>query len=136
MKKKELLRTVKFVLISASAGLIQAGSFTFCELVLKLDGTLCSLIALVLSVLWNFTINRRYTFQASQHLVRDMLLVAAFYLVFTPASLALFDYLTKQLLWHDFIVEGITMLLNLVLEFFYQRFVVYRKSVDTRQNAK
>lgn len=59
---KDLIRSVKFTLFSVSAGVIQIGSFTLLNELLHLDYWVSYLIALILSVLWNFTLNRRYTF--------------------------------------------------------------------------
>ena len=82
------------------------------------------LIALVLSVLWNFTLNRRYTFRSAASVPRAMALVALFYLVFTPCTTWLEHWLTDVQLWNDYLVTALNMVLNLVLEFLYDRFVV------------
>ena len=84
MDKKELFRAVKFALISFSAGIIQIGSFTLLnEFVLGAEKAAIShFIALVLSVIWNFTINRKITFKSSNNVVKSMILVALFYVVF------------------------------------------------------
>ena len=81
MKRKELLRSIKFLLFSISAGVIQALSFTLCQELLHCSATVSHLIALILSVLWNFTLNRRYTFQSASNIPKAMLLVALFYAV-------------------------------------------------------
>ena len=94
------------------------------------------LIALVASVLWNFTFNRRYTFKSDGNMARAMLLVFAYYCVFTPLSTMLEHYLAGNLGWNEYLVTAINMVLNFVTEFLYQRFVVYRKSLDTNQLAK
>jgi len=133
--KKELLRTLKYTLIAASAGLIQLGSFALFNEVLAWKYWLCYLVALVLSVVWNFTLNRRYTFKSASNVPRAMGLVFLYYLVFTPASTYLEHYLTEQLLWSEYLVTGINMLLNFVTEFTFQRFVVFRKSMDTNALA-
>ena len=64
-RRAELLRSLKFTLFSASAGLIQIGAFALCNDVIHLPAWLGYLIALVLSVLWNFTLYRRYTFRSA-----------------------------------------------------------------------
>lgn len=86
MKKKEILRTVKYALVAASAGIIQIGTFTLLnEVVFKQKYYWLSFfIALLLSVLWNFTINRRYTFKSASNVPKAMLLVLAYYAVYTP----------------------------------------------------
>lgn len=132
--KKEFLRTIKYALVAASAGLIEIGTFTLLNELCHLNYWVSYLIALVLSVLWNFTINRRYTFQSSSNIVRSMLLVAAYYAVFTPASTYLEDILTKAG-WNEYLVTALNMILNFVTEFLYQRFFVFRKSIDTNDIA-
>lgn len=134
--KKELIRTVKYTLIAASAGLIQMGSFALLNELLHLSYWVSYLIALVLSVVWNFTFNRRYTFKSSANVKRAMLLVFAYYLVFTPASTYLEHFLTDACHWNEYLVTIINMLLNFVTEFLFQRLVVYRGSVDTNDLAK
>ena len=136
MKKKEFLRTVKFVLFSVSAGVIQMGSFALLNELAKLDYWLSYLIALVLSVLWNFTFNRRYTFKSTENIGRAMLLVAGYYCVFTPLSTWLEHILAGNLQWNEYLVTFLNMALNMVTEFIFQRFVVYRKSIDTNELAK
>ncbi len=136
MKDKELLRTLKFVLFSISAGVIQLGGFALLNELLQLDYWLSYLIALVASVLWNFTFNRKYTFRSDGHVGRAMALVFAYYCVFTPVTVWLEYYLTKTLLWNEYLVTGINMLLNVSTEYLYQRFVVYRKSMDTNDLVK
>ena len=134
INKKEIWRTVKFTLVSVSAGLIEIGSFTVFNEVFHLNYWLGYLIALVLSVLWNFTINRRYTFQSASNIPKAMLLVFLYYLVFTPLSTYLEHFLTG-LGWNEYLVTAINMLLNFVTEFLYQRFVVFRKTIDTNELA-
>ena len=134
INKKEIWRTVKFTLVSVSAGLIEIGSFTVFNEVFHLNYWLGYLIALVLSVLWNFTINRRYTFRSTSNIPKAMLLVFLYYLVFTPLSTYLEHFLTG-LGWNEYLVTAINMLLNFVTEFLYQRFVVFRKTIDTNELA-
>ena len=136
MNKKELWRSLKFLLVSISAGLIQIGVFTLLNELVHLDYWISYLIALVLSVLWNFTLNRRYTFQAANNVPIAMLKVALFYAEFTPASTWLEHYLTATCLGNEYLVTAINMVLNFVLEFFYQRFFVFRNSLDTNEIAK
>ena len=136
MNKKEWLRSLKFVLFSASAGIIQMGSFALLNELVKLDYWLSYLIALVLSVVWNFTFNRKFTFKSTGNITRAMLLVAGYYCVFTPISTMLEHYLADTLAWNEYIVTLINMLLNMVTEFLFQRFVVYRNSVDNNEKAE
>ena len=136
-EKSELMRSIKFVLFSISAGIVQIVSFTILnELVGIAQEWISYLIALTLSVLWNFTFNRRYTFQSASNVPKAMALVALFYLVFAPASTYLEKFLIDGQGWNEYLVTLINMVLNLSLEFPYQRFVVFRNSIDTNDRAK
>jgi putative flippase GtrA len=135
-RKKELIRAGKFVLFSASAGLIELGSFTLLNELLHLPYWVSYLIALVLSVLWNFTLNRKFTFQSAANVPIAMLKVAAFYAVFTPASTLLGNYLAESLGWNEYLVTGINMALNFVTEYLYDTYVVFRGTIDTNDVAE
>ena len=136
MNKKEFWRVVKYLLLSISAGLIQIVTF---ELMYNLIGIpqwwICNLTALVLSVLWNFTLNRKFTFQSANNVPIAMLKVAAFYCAFTPLSAWGGEQLVK-LSWNGDLVQVLTMLLNFVLEFLYYKFVVFRGSIDSAKKEK
>ena len=127
---KEFFRFLKFALISASAGLIELGSFTLFNELLHWPYWLSYMVALVLSVLWNFTLNRKYTFQSAADVPSAMLKVALFYAVFVPASTWIEHYMTG-LGVNEYIVTIGNMVLNFILEFLYQRFYVFRDSIDT-----
>lgn len=130
--RKEMIRTIKFVLFSASAGIIQVLSFTFMEEVLHLEHWISYLVSLVLSVLWNFTLNRKFTFYSANNVPIAMMKVAAFYLVFTPLSTWWTAVLTgAKVGWNEYLVLIMTMLVNFVTEYLYDRFVVFGKSIDT-----
>ena len=128
-------QVVKFTLFSISAGLIQVAAFTLMETVFHLPYWPSYLTALVLSVLWNFTFNRRYTFRSDASVGRSMLLVALFYAVFTPVS-TWWGHVLTTAGWNDFLVLAGTMVVNFVTEFLYQRFVVYRNRIDTNDVAR
>ena len=134
-KYKDVIQAIKFLLFSVSAGVIQIGSFTLLnEFVLGEEKAAIShFIALVLSVIWNFTINRKVTFKSSNNIVKSMILVALFNVVFTPASTWFMGWATGNG-WNEYLVEGINMVANLVLEFLFMRFVVYRNSCDTAES--
>ena len=147
MNKKNLWQAVKFTLFSASAGLIQLGSYTLFYEVFHWAPWLAYLVSLVLSVIWNFTFNRKYTFRSDADLKRSMLLVALFYVVFTPLSTWWTAALTGENpftgaaasatpLVNNYVVQIGTMLINFVTEFLYQRFVVYRGTIDTNEIAR
>lgn len=132
MDKKELLRTIKFTLFSVSAGIIEIAVFALLERLTPWSYWPCYLIALIASVVWNFTLNRNYTFQASNNVPVAMAKVALFYAVFTPASTLIGNYLAESLLWNEYLVTGLNMAANFVLEYLYDRFYVFRDSIDTR----
>ena len=125
-KKEQLIQVVKYFLIAASAGIIQALSFTLLIEVLHLPYWPSYLIALVLSVLWNFTFNRKYTFKSAGNVPKAMFLVFLYYLVFTPLSTWWGDALTKAG-WNDYLVLAFTMIINGVTEFLFQKFVVFKE---------
>ena len=135
-KKKEVWRAVKFALFSASAGIIEIVVFALLNELLRLPYWLSYLAALAASVLWNFTLNRRFTFQSANNVPRAMLQVALFYAVFTPLSTLLEHVLTEKLGWNEYLATGINMALNLVTEYLYDRYVVFRDSIDTNELAK
>ena len=127
--RKQFWQAVKFTLFSISAGVIQIGSFALLEIFIK-DYWIPYLVALVLSILWNFTLNRRYTFKSAANVPVAMAKVFGFYLVFTPLSTYLGD-LAEGYGVNDFIILIVTMLANFVLEFLFCKFVVYRGQEDT-----
>jgi GtrA-like protein. len=134
-RKEEMVRVVKYVLFSISAGVIQSLAFTLLHELLHLTYWPCYLAALVLSVLWNFTLNRKFTFQSAANIPRAMGLVALYYCVFTPASTLWGNALTNAG-WNDYIVLFGTMLVNLTTEFLYWRLVVYRGNINNNEQAK
>ena len=135
MNKKELLRSLKFLMFSISAGVIQLGTFALLNELLHLPYWGSYLVALVLSVVWNVTFNRKYTFKSDAIIARAMTLVALYACVFTPLS-TYNEHLLTGLGWNEYIVTAINMVINFVTEFLFQRFVVYRNRVDTAEKAK
>ncbi|MBQ9647878.1 MAG: GtrA family protein [Oscillospiraceae bacterium] len=136
MKGKEFIRVVKFTLFSASAGLIQLGAFALLNELLHLPYWQSYVAALVLSVLWNFTLNRKFTFKSAANVPVAMLKVACYYAVFTPLSGWLEHFYTMTLGWNEYIATILNMLLNFVTEFLYQRFFVFGKNIDTNETQK
>lgn len=132
----ETWRFLKFVLFSASAGIIELGSFALLNELLDWPYWPSYLIALTLSVLWNFTLNRKFTFRSAANVPRAMLLVFAYYCVFTPVTTIGGNYLAENLGWNEYLVTGINMALNLTTEYLYDTFVVFRGSIDTNDLAK
>ena len=146
-QKHEAWQALKFTLFSVSAGIIQIATYTLFYEVFHWAPWLAYLVSLILSVLWNFTFNRRYTFRSDANVGRSMLLVALFYLVFTPLSTWWTAALTGENPFtaaqartdgavNNYVVQIGTMLINFVTEFLYQKFVVYRGSIDTNDLAK
>ena len=150
MKNKNILQAVKFALFSASAGIIQVVSFTLLNevvlpniniqnekvmAILSAEYGVCYLIALILSVLWNFTFNRRFTFKSAANIPVAMAKVFGFYLVFTPVSVYLGELATGKGV-NEYIVLALTMLSNMVLEYLFCKFVVYRNQENTIEEKK
>lgn len=131
-KHSELFRTIKFTLFSISAGLIEIVVFSLLTELTDFSYWPCYLIALVLSVLWNFTLNRNYTFKSAANVPIAMLKVFAYYCVFTPLSTIAGNYLVETLKWNEYLVTIINMLLNFITEYLYDRFVVFKDSIDTK----
>lgn len=131
-KKKELIRTGKFVLFSISAGVIQVAVFTLMEELLHITHWVSYLTALIMSVLWNFTLNRKFTFHSASNVPVAMAKVAGFYLIFTPLSTWWTAVLTGEALgWNEYLVLALTMVVNFVTEYLYDRFFVFRESIDS-----
>ncbi|MBP5732960.1 MAG: GtrA family protein [Lachnospiraceae bacterium] len=136
IKRKELFRTIKFVLFSASAGIIELGSFTLLDLFTPWPYWPKYLVALTLSVLWNFTLNRQFTFQSANNVPVAMFKVACYYAVFTPVTTIGGNFLAETLGWNDVLVTILNMALNLVTEYLYDRFLVFGKTIDTNERAQ
>ena len=145
-KKTELFQALKFTLFSVSAGIIQIGTYILFYEVLHWAPWLAYLVSLVLSVLWNYTFNRRYTFRSDANVTRSMLLVGLYYLVFTPLSTWWTAALTGENpftgaaasqtpLVNNYVVQAGTMLINFITEFLWQKYVVYRGTIDTNDLA-
>ncbi len=150
-KKANLIQAVKFALFSASAGIIQVVSFTLLnevllpdlhienEAVMKIlsaEYGVCYLFALLLSVLWNFTFNRKFTFKSANNIKIAMLKVLGFYCVFTPVSVILGEMVSKNTTWEfaEYAILGVTMATNMVSEFLYCKYVVYNEKNEKRDN--
>ena len=125
-KNRELWRVVKFVLFSASAGVIQIGSFALFNELTGWPYWPSYLLSLLLSILWNFTLNRKFTFKSAANVPAAMAKVVAYYCVFTPVTTLLGNWLVEGMGWNEYLVTALNMLLNLSTEYLYQRYVVYR----------
>lgn len=130
MKNKNVWQFIKFFLFSTSAGIIQAGSFAIFNEVFRFEYWLGYLLALILSIVWNFTFNRRFTFHSATNVPVAMLKVFGFYLVFTPVSTWLGEVASGNGV-NEYIILALTMMSNMILEYLFQKFVVFRGSEDT-----
>jgi len=128
---KDFWRFVKFALFSASAGLIQMGAFALLNELTGWTYWPCYLTALLLSITWNFTLNRKFTFRSAANVPVAMMKVLGYYAVFTPLTTILGDYLAETLMWNEYLVTGLNMLLNFTTEYLFQRYVVFGQSIDT-----
>ena len=129
---KSLWQAVKFTLFSISAGIIQVGSFAVLEIFIQ-TYWIPYLVSLTLSILWNFTLNRKYTFKSAANVPVAMAKVFGFYLVFTPLSTYL-GSLAEGAGVNDFLILAVTMVANFALEFLFCKFVVYRGKEDTLES--
>ena len=118
-----------------SAGIIEIVSFTLLTQLTDWQYWPRYLIALVLSVLWNFTLNRKFTFKSANNVPLAMMKILAFYCVFTPVTTILGNYLAEDLGWNEYLVTGLNMLMNITTEYLYDRFVVFGKTIDTNDIA-
>lgn len=130
------IQIFKFFLFSVSAGIVETVSFTVLKLLTRWTYWPCYLIALILSVLWNFTWNREFTFKSANNVPMAMFKVFLFYCVFTPASTWWGNMLADRAGWNDYVVLGFTMCINLTTEYLYDRFFVYRDSMNTNKRAQ
>ena len=124
-QNKTLWQAIKFTLFSISAGVIQIGTFTLLNELARLSYWPAYLISLILSILWNFTLNRKYTFKSAANVPVAMAKIFAFYLVFTPVSTYL-GYLVESAGVNEYIVLACTMIANFVLEFLYSKLFVFK----------
>ena len=129
---KETIRVIKFFIFSVSAGVIEFVSFAALNYFTDWNYWPKYLIALTLSVLWNFTLNREFTFKSANNVPVAMLKVACFYAVFTPVTTITGNYLAEARGWNELLVTALNMAVNLVTEYLYDRYVVFGKSIDTK----
>ena len=136
MKKDEMIRTIKFTLFSISAGAIELGLYELLTWITPWNYWPRYLIALIASVVWNFTLNRNYTFKSANNIPIAMAQVFGYYLVFTPITTIMGNYLVEKLLWNGTLVTIINMILKFITEYLFDRFVVFRDSIDTKKRVK
>lgn len=131
MNKNSVVQMIKFTLFSISAGIVQVGSFTVFNELFHWMYWPAYLTSLILSIVWNFTFNRRYTFKSAANVPVAMIKLFGFYAVFTPLSTWL-GHLAEGSGINEYIVLGVTMLSNFVLEFLFCKLIVYRNQENTR----
>lgn len=129
-KKESWLQVIKFTLFSISAGLIQIGSFSLFNEVLKLEYWTSYLTSLLLSIIWNFTFNRKFTFKSAANVSLAMLKILGYYAIFTPLTTWGGNAL-EAIGWNEYLVLGLSMLLNFITEFLFTKYVVYRHQINT-----
>ena len=135
-RKTEVFRVLKFLFFEVSAGVVEFVSFTLLNELTPMSYWPCYLIALILSVVWSFTFNRAFTFRSAASVPIAMAKVLLYYAMFTPLSTLAGEYLAGKCGWNEYIVTGLNMLVNLITEYLWDTFVVFRKSIDTNERAK
>lgn len=130
MKKDSIIQAIKFLLFSISAGVIQIVVFEIMYDAIHINYWVSYLTSLVLSVIWNFTFNRKFTFKSANNVPFAMFLVFLYYLVFTPLSTWWGNAMEKAGVM-GFLVTAFSMIVNFVTEFLYQKFVVFRGSINS-----
>jgi putative flippase GtrA len=133
--RQNFLQGLKYLLFSASAGIIQAASFTLLNETVRWDYWPSYLIALTLSVVYNFTVNRKFTFKSAKNVPLAMMQISVYYLVFTPLSTWWGEVLTRAG-WNEYIVLFGTMVINLITEFSVYRFIVFRNHMFTNAQGQ
>lgn len=128
---REFFRFLKFLVVSIGAGVIQLTTFALMNELFKWNYWPCYLISLILSVVWNLTVNRKVTFRSTANIPLALIKILAFYAVFTPTTTLLGNWLVETVGWNEYLVTVLNMVLNFITEFLYQRFVVFRGSIDT-----
>ena len=130
MKRENVWQMVKFTLFSISAGIIQVVSFALMNELLTIPEWVAYLTSLLLSIVWNFTFNRRYTFKSAANVPIAMAKLLGFYAVFTPVSTYLV-YVAEKAGVSEYITVILSMLSNFVLEFLFSKFVIYKNQENT-----
>ena len=130
MKKAQAIQMIKFTLFSISAGVIQIGSFAVFNEVFNWVYWPSYLVSLILSIIWNFTLNRQYTFKSAANIPVAMTKLFAFYAVFTPTSTYL-GHIAEAAGINEYIVLAVTMLSNFVLEFLFCKLIIYKNQENT-----
>jgi len=131
MKKDSVFQMIKFTFFSISAGIVQVVSFAVFNELFNWIYWPAYLSSLILSIIWNFTLNRQYTFKSAANIPVAMAKLFGFYIVFTPLSTWL-GHLAEGVGINEYIILLVTMLSNFVLEFLFSKFVIYKNQENTR----
>lgn len=153
-KRKGVMQFIKYALCAASAGIIQIVLFSILQAIIPSNGKtihfivedmdlvtfIATTVALCASILWNFTFNRKFTFKDAGNVPKAMILAFLFYVPFYPFQ-TWYVHTIKSLLVEaigtdgaGIIAEGTVMIINFALEFMWQKFVVFRKPKDKKEN--
>lgn len=164
-RKKKAKRFLKYAIIAISGGLIQLTAYIILSDAIKLDKHvsfdaiyqkqpwlteifydpdtgktygLSYFIAVSLSVIWNFTFNRKYTFKSASNVPKAMLLFVLYYAFSIPFNCWAIVQLNKLVVFplSDKVILICIMLANGLPAFFYQRYVVFGRSLDTKHKKK
>ena len=131
-KKAQFIQILIFTAFSLSAGVIQILSFELLYNWIKcLPWWPSYLISIVLSVIWNFTFNRKFTFKSATNIPLSMSLAFVFYVAFVPASVFGGNAL-EGIGWNGTLVTVLMMVINFALEFLWQKFVVFNEKVTDK----
>ena len=133
-KLQQFIQILKFTGFSISAGVIQLVSFGIMyDWTSWLPWWPAYLISVILSVVWNFTFNRKFTFKAANNVPLAMGLVIIYYCAFTPLSVFGGDAIAAQLPANlGMLVTFMMMLVNFVTEFIWDKLVVFNQKVTDK----
>ena len=130
MKNQSLIQFIKFTLFSLSAGVIQTVTFALMYDVIHITYWPSYLTSFILSSLWNFTFNKKFTFKSAANVPIAMAKLCVFYVIFAPLSTWLGQVVESAGVDGN-LVFILTLVANFVLEFIYSKLVVYRNQENT-----
>lgn len=135
-KKQQFIQFLKFLAFSISAGVIQFLSFSVLyEWTGWLEWWPSHLISVTLSVIWNFTFNRKFTFKSASNVPLAMILIIIYYAAYIPASVFGGNAL-EAIGWNGLLVEAIMMVINFITEFFWDKYIVFNDKVVNKILSK
>ena len=132
-KRQEVWRVIKFALVFSIAIALEFGAFLFFEEVFHLEHWLSHLISILIVTAFHFFLNREFTFRSNNKISIGFLLSIAFHLVFATVSTLWTDALTgAPVFWNEYLVKALSILLHFLLEYFYDRLIVFGASTDAK----